>query len=543
MASGGGGVGGGGGGGAGAGAGDDDDPVSPGLSRTGTGGYAYSLTGGPPQPTLSPGGGGGSPSSASSRRSLRRHAWDSYPSSPAGTAGTLGSTPSPPSRTSRYRDRALSVEEDPNVDDLRRMAAERVRAQADGHRAAGQARSESWSSRYSVDRHLTFLQKPDPGGGVGYGGGGGGQPSSVRHGGAGQFEASSYDDFSHRAAQKVRKFRISANWWDNVDARLKVHDGAGSLPSPPHSSQVGNYLVTEEIHRMWRKRVLLGLLFGVCFVAIVAYVYGTSFPLGSPGGGPVTFYVTSDVPLGEGDEGRFKGYLSDLPDDADFVVHLGDLALAKNSNCEEQTYEHAASMMSKNSPAPVFVVPGNEDWNECPAPEAALDRWLDHFSRFEDNFKHPFEVSRQLGREENFSFLHRGVLFIGLHLVDGTVPEQVEWNLRTEECVEWTEENLAMTDEEDYRAVVLLGHAEPTSEQLGDYFWPIVDDLNGLGKPVLYVHGKSMQGFNIYHPFSAARGLTALELDPGGSAPPAKIRIGMGAQPFQIDRRRFAGQA
>ena len=100
-----------------------------------------------------------------------------------------------------------------------------------------------------------------------------------------------------------------------------------------------------------------------------------------------------------------------------------------------------------------------------------------------------------------------------------------------------------MTDEEDYRAVVLLGHAEPTSEQLGDYFWPIVDDLNGLGKPVLYVHGKSMQGFNIYHPFSAARGLTALELDPGGSAPPAKIRIGMGAQPFQIDRRRFAGQA
>ena len=41
----------------------------------------------------------------------------------------------------------------------------------------------------------------------------------------------------------------------------------------------------------------------------------------------------------------------------------------------------------------------------------------------------------------------------------------------------------------------------------------------------------------MYKPFSDASRLKAVELEKGGKSPPVKIRVGMGADPFNFDRR------
>jgi len=444
----------------------------------------------------------------------------------------------------------------------------------------GNGKSSNWSSRYSVDRHLMFLTGSQHGGvsdGSVHGGGGTSGDASMAPAArqvrdatsaTGMYRASAYDmksagssagaasqarDYAHRNKIKVPRRQTNKNnnggfggfGWKTG---LNLSDRS-SLPEPPNNFHSGNYLITEEIRRKRRKRLCTGTVVLVALAAIVGAVYGTTFGGGDDAdaygsnaatywnvGEPVTFYVTSDVPYNNAEENVLSRDLSRLPDDAEFVVHLGDIGVAATTSCAESMYEDASYILKSSSRAPVFVLPGNQDWNECPNPDAAFDNWMQYFHRFEDNFSHRFAVTRQLGREENFSFLHNGVLFVGLNLVDGTVPDQTEWNVRHQECVQWAEQALNDFGPDEYRAVVLLGHARPTA-LLGDFFWPIINDINEINKPVLYVHGNAMQGWTVYKPFSDASRLKAVELEKGGKSPPVKIRVGMGADPFNFDRR------
>ena len=472
----------------------------------------------------------------------------------------------------------VTFEEEPNV---AAMLSPPHRGSPDGGRGG-----KSWSSRYSVDRHLMFLTGGKDSrdlmsemdglssGRAGSGAGGASMAPAARQvrdatGGrsaTGMFRASAYDmksagssagaassarDYAHKNKMKVprdsSKSSSSSSWgWKSSGINLSDRS---SLPEPPNNFHSGNYLITEEIRRKRRKRLCVGTVILVALAAIIGSLYGTTF--GNRGGSnaygstssnywnvgePVTFYVTSDVPYNNAEENQLSRDLSRLPNDAEFVVHLGDVGLATTTSCAETMYEGASTILKSSSRAPVFVLPGNQDWNECPNPDAAFDNWMQYFHRFEDNFSHRFAVTRQLGREENFSFLHNGVLFIGLNLVDGTVPDQTEWNIRHQECVQWAEQALNDFGLEEYRAVVILGHARPTA-LLGDFFWPIINDINEINKPVLYVHGNAMQGWTVYKPFSDASRLKAVELEKGGNSPPVKIRVGMGGDPFSFDRR------
>ena len=48
--------------------------------------------------------------------------------------------------------------------------------------------------------------------------------------------------------------------------------------------------------------------------------------------------------------------------------------------------------------------------------------------KFKKNFYPPFTVLHQSSEIENFSFLYDGVLFVGLHLVGGHIPDQGNWD-------------------------------------------------------------------------------------------------------------------
>jgi hypothetical protein len=148
-------------------------------------------------------------------------------------------------------------------------------------------------------------------------------------------------------------------------------------------------LATEEIRWKKRRRLCAGTVLLVGLAAIIGSLHGTNFKSdGSPGalgsssylnvGEAVTFYVTSDVPYNEAEDERLSRDLTTLPSDADFIVHLGSVGLASISSRAESMYDGANSIL-KTTSRPVFVLPGNQDWNECPNPDMAFDNWMTYF--------------------------------------------------------------------------------------------------------------------------------------------------------------------
>ena len=130
------------------------------------------------------------------------------------------------------------------------------------------------------------------------------------------------------------------------------------------------------------------------------------------------FYVTSYVPYYDRDgETKLNKDLANIAGDAEFIMHLGNIQ-DSTFMCPSTRYSDVASILCK-SPVTIFVLPGEEDWTKCPNPDKALVHWLDAFVGFESHFKHPFEIYRHRESPEDFAMVHNGVLFFGLHLVNG----------------------------------------------------------------------------------------------------------------------------
>lgn len=165
---------------------------------------------------------------------------------------------------------------------------------------------------------------------------------------------------------------------------------------------------------------------------------------------------------------------------------------------------------------------------------------MDSLNRFEDNFDKQGNanfpiVRRQLARSENFSFLHKGVLFIGFHLVDGWVQSEKEWSLRIAEDVSWMDEEFSAHSVEDYRAIVIFAHAAPTPK-ISDFVWPMKDSLSKLKKPVIYLHANDGDGMLQYTPFSDLPNLTVVRMEKGYKASPTQITIDAGPRPFKFNK-------
>lgn len=335
------------------------------------------------------------------------------------------------------------------------------------------------------------------------------------------------------------------NYWNNLHVMnsLDSHD----LPDGMHfsSNDDVSYEKKEQRKKMFWLAVLL-----VTLLTIFSVIGTTvSVSSGRRGGGyisvgeEVRFFVTSDIPVNKADETKLSREIEGLhPRDGDFLIHLGDISSASTSLCTFSVYDDAAYLL-KQSQVPVMVLPGDNDWNDCPMPEAAFDYWMDKLNRFEQNFdadkfaSFP-TVDRQVGRDENFAFLHKGVLFIAVHLVDGTVQSEREWSVRDMENLQWVEEQLNIYEEDEYRAIVMLGHAGYSSK-VGDFFWPVMEDLKIANKPVLYLHANDGEGMIEYRPVDDFKKFTAVRLEKGSVVAPTHVTIRGGQKPFSFKTAEF----
>ena len=249
----------------------------------------------------------------------------------------------------------------------------------------------------------------------------------------------------------------------------------------------------------------------------------------------VTFYAMGDVPYAPVEDVLLPQQIAELPEDAEFVIHVGDIK-GGAAACDEAVYVKVAGML-RQATGPVFIIPGDNEWNDCTNPTEAWQFWDKHFMRFDQHWQHRLPVFRQIGREENFSFVKGNVLFLGLNIVGGLIHDPAEWKQRHADDLHWVRRNLQRFGD-NISNLVIFGHAKPAAQH-SDFFDPFNKDAQNFGKPILYLHG---DGHRWIHdrPF-AAKNILRVQVDQGGIAPPLKVTVTDDlTDPFQFDRRKPA---
>ena len=246
----------------------------------------------------------------------------------------------------------------------------------------------------------------------------------------------------------------------------------------------------------------------------------------------VRFCAMGDVPYAPVENQLLPRQVAELPAAGEFVIHVGDIK-SGSTPCDEAVYNKVYGMLSQ-SRAPVFIIPGDNEWNDCTDPAKAWAYWQKYFTRFDRRWNHRFPIFRQIEQKENFSFVHGGVLFVGLNIVGGRVHDPDEWKKRHADCLAWIRQNLQQFGS-TASSLVIFGHAQP-AEKHQDFFEPFNKVATSFGKPILYLHG---DGHRWIHdrPFTA-KNVLRVQVDQGGIAPPLLVTVTDDPKmPFVFDRR------
>lgn len=209
-----------------------------------------------------------------------------------------------------------------------------------------------------------------------------------------------------------------------------------------------------------------------------------------------TFYVIADVPYDEDERQDMPGLVAEIPGSGEhegtFAVHLGDIKHV-DETCNQDVIDTFVGFV-KESALPMFVVVGDNEYNDCDEPEEALRRWRRDLVRFDTkHWNHDLPVNSMDNRPESFYFANKGTLFIGLNLVGTPSFNDDEWDNRLSTQVDWTIQLIDKhrTGDNEVGAIVIFGHASPNGEHDG-YFDPLrryIRDVLQNSLPILYLCG------------------------------------------------------
>lgn len=259
----------------------------------------------------------------------------------------------------------------------------------------------------------------------------------------------------------------------------------------------------------------------------------------------MTFCVIADVPYTQNERVKLPGQIQNQMEGCEFLVHLGDLFQGE-VGCDEERYILVKDMMML-SKVPAFIVPGDNEWNDCgnrAAIDAAWGTWSEHFMNLEDNWNHTFSVARNLDYQENFYFIHKRTLVFGLNIVGGRVHDRDEWFLRLSLAADWVKAIVEMNVPLYADGVIIMAHAKPTDDHV-HFFQPLRDFIKGDLQnevPFLYLHGDG-HDFIYTHNFLNRPNLVRIQHEGGVRDPVLKILADPAAHgplahdSFQFDRQ------
>lgn len=234
---------------------------------------------------------------------------------------------------------------------------------------------------------------------------------------------------------------------------------------------------------------------------------------------------------------------------AEFIVHLGDIfsgATARDTVVSEANYAKVRGFLTEGNTIPTYIVPGDNEWNDMPDPDAGWKWWTSQFLRLEEHFKPAWITEYQDVRPENFAFVRKGVLLIGINLVGGRVHDQAEWTRRFAEDNDWIEAQFAKHRDE-VRAAVIFAQANPIGfgpvgaavhKTFGPFSGPFAKIAAAFGKPVLFLHSDGHKWIED-HPWKEAPNVTRIQIDLiTPKFPPLRVTVRDGAKEvFVFDRQ------
>jgi len=256
------------------------------------------------------------------------------------------------------------------------------------------------------------------------------------------------------------------------------------------------------------------------------------------------FAVYADTPYNSEQELALEGHISQMnqADTSHFVIHLGDIkggfkAETQSNPCTEDRYIKVANIFHESA-APVFFIPGDNEWNDCEDPDQAWALWWTHLHQFETFWPDAPVVERQPERQENFAWVSRKVLLIGINLVGGKKIDPDAWDLRLAQNAEWVANQLD-GKKGAVAAAIIFGHAAPSNTKSSAFFDAFRLSAQAFEKPVLYMNG-DLHTWVVDKPFPAdAPNVTQVQLK-GGSAPAVQVTVDHSmSEVFDFDQNPF----
>ncbi len=281
-----------------------------------------------------------------------------------------------------------------------------------------------------------------------------------------------------------------------------------------------------------QKKLVTFILIGITVVVLFSCSSQSWLAKSQPD--PLIFSVMGDVPRSE--EGKIilqeQICQHNQQSPAQFVFHVGDIKTG-SSPCDEANYALVADYL-KQLMVPVFIIPGDNEWNDCEDPEQAWDYWEQYFMDFDQNWDVPVKVRRQENYPVNSAFVQNDVLFIALNLVGGRIHDQAQWDTMQQNAVDWIGQQL---QRKNISTTIIFAQAHPDEKHklFMDQFLPLVE---AFGRKVLLIHG---DGHLWLHddPWLVPN-LVRIQIDEGGVADPLQVTVlGRKTKTFIFERFPF----
>ncbi|MGH9146693.1 MAG: PKD domain-containing protein, partial [Vicinamibacterales bacterium] len=267
---------------------------------------------------------------------------------------------------------------------------------------------------------------------------------------------------------------------------------------------------------------------GACFkihalitaAILIVGVFGAS-EIAWAQGQPIIFSAVGDVPYSDNEKPEFQQHMDnhDLYSPAEFLVHLGDIM--PQSTCDESWYSWMRAALRSLS-VPAFIVPGDNEWSDCnnPPPSQAWTYWVTHLLAVEQGMCGLPLIERQAVRTENFAFVKKGVLFIGINMVSGGLGSSEE-ETRGQQDADWVRYQF-QTKGSTVRAAVIFAQASPRDP----FETQFRSDAVAFAKPVLYIHGDG-HSWVYNHPYLESN-ITRVMVERGdANNPPVQVTVTM----------------
>ena len=226
-----------------------------------------------------------------------------------------------------------------------------------------------------------------------------------------------------------------------------------------------------------------------------------------PPPGALTFGVLGDTPYSTREVERLEAMIADLnAERLAFVVHVGDIG-AGRTGCSDE-WLRARKQQFDRIRHPFVLLPGDNEWSDCPQPLERLSAWRKVFCFQENNFS----LERQAGEFcEHVRWEAGGFVFVTLN-VQGSNNNirHPEHGPRMAAALAWLEDAARLAERQ--RGLVVLMQADPFIVLPRDGFAELRQKLAALGERrpgrVFLVHGDS----HTYHDDEPLPGVRRLEV-------------------------------